>query len=120
MKPEIIRKDGKPHAVIPYEVYERLVEDAEMLSDIKAYDEAKARDEESFPADVVHRMVIEGENAIKVLREYRHLTQEELAEKTGGISLVYISDIESGKKSGSVKVLKAIAESLDVDLDMIA
>ncbi|MGH2413392.1 MAG: helix-turn-helix transcriptional regulator, partial [Microcystaceae cyanobacterium] len=108
-----------PHAVIPYEVYEKLVEDAEMLSDIKAYDEAKARDEESFPADVVYRMVLEDENPIKVLREYRNLTQEQLAQKAGGISRVYISDIESGRKSGSVKVLKAIAKALDVDINML-
>ena len=119
MTPEIIQKDGIPHAVIPYDVYEQLVEDSEMLSDIKAYDQAKAREEESFPSETIYRMVLEGENPLKVWREYRGLTQEQLAEAVGGISRAYISEIESGKKPGSLKVLKAIAQALNVDLEMI-
>ena len=38
MKCEIIQKEGQPHAVIPYEVYQQLLEDSEMLADLKAYD----------------------------------------------------------------------------------
>lgn len=35
MKPQVIQKDGKPeYAVIPYDEYEHLLEDARMLADI--------------------------------------------------------------------------------------
>ena len=67
-------------------IYEQLLEDSEMLADIKAYDEAKARNEEFFPATVVQRITIDGENPLKVWREYRGLTQEQLATAVGGIS----------------------------------
>ena len=38
MTTEIINKNGKSYAVIPYETYQQLIEDAEILADIKAYD----------------------------------------------------------------------------------
>ena len=119
MKCEIIHKEGQPHAVIPYGMYEQLLEDSEMLADLKAYDEAKAREEESFPADIVYRITLEGANPLKVWREYRGLTQKQLAEAVGGISRAYLSEIESGKKTGSLKVLNAIATALNIDVDMI-
>jgi DNA-binding XRE family transcriptional regulator len=119
MTPEIVDKQGKPHALIPLEFYEQLVEDAEMLADIRAFDAAKERNEESFPQDVVERMTLGGDHPLKVLREYRGMTQEELAEAAGGISRVYISDIELGKKNGSAKVLRALAHVLQVDMEML-
>jgi hypothetical protein len=42
MNVQIIEKDGQPEwAIIPYAEYERLREDAEMLQDVRAYDEAR-------------------------------------------------------------------------------
>ena len=42
MKVQVIEKNGSPEwAVIPYESYIQLVEDASMLQDIRDYDEAK-------------------------------------------------------------------------------
>lgn len=49
---------------------------------------------------------------MKVYRKYRGLLAGELAEKTG-ISQGYLSEIESGKKSDSLSVLKRIAAALD-------
>ena len=119
MTPEIIDRQGKPHVLIPLEFYEKLRDDAEMLADIRAFDAAKERNEESFPQDIVYRMTLGGDHPLKVLREYRGLTQEELADAAGGISRVYISDIERGKKSGSAKVLQALANVLQVDMEML-
>jgi hypothetical protein len=86
-KVQLILKEGRPeYAVIPYELYEQLVEDAETLQDIRDIDEIKARiergEEELIPAHVTYA-ILDGENPVKVWREYRGLTQQELATAAG-------------------------------------
>lgn len=120
MKYEIIQKEGNSYAVIPMETYQQLLEDSEMLADIKAYNQAKTRQEEFFPLDIVERISINEEHPLKVWREYRHFTQQQLAEEVGDISKVDISDIESGKKTVSKEIFEAIATILNVDIDMIS
>jgi len=121
MRVQIINKDGKPEwAVIPFQAYKRLVEDAEMLQDIRDYDEAKKgieEGEELVPSEVVYA-ILEGVNPIRVWREYRGLTQHQLAE-AAGISVPYLSQLESGKRKGSAEVLAALARALDLKLDDI-
>jgi DNA-binding XRE family transcriptional regulator len=118
MKTEIIERKGKRFAVVPLKDFERLRHDAEMLEDIRAFDAAKSRKEESFPAEVADRL-IDGQSPIRVFREYRGLTQEQLA-KAADIARPYLTELESGKKEGSVSVLKKIAAALKLELDDIA
>lgn len=118
MKMEIIERKGKQFAVVPLKAFERLVDEAEMLEDIRAYDAAKARKEESFPAAVADRLA-GGEHPIRVFREYRGMTQQMLAKKAR-ISRPYLTEMETGRKQGSVTVLKAIARALGLELDDIA
>jgi DNA-binding XRE family transcriptional regulator len=119
MSVQVIERDGKPEwAVIPYEEYERLVEEAEMLEDVRAYDQAKkaiAEGEELVPARVTYA-ILDGGNPVRVWREHRGLTQRQLAE-AAGISVPYLSQIESGKRTGSAEVLAAIARELGLSLD---
>lgn len=99
---------------------ERLVEEAEMLEDVRAYDEAKkaiAEGEELVPSEVTYA-ILDGGNPVRVWREHRGLTQLRLAE-TAGISVPYLAQIESGKRQGSAKVLAAIARGLGLSLDDI-
>jgi DNA-binding XRE family transcriptional regulator len=121
MTVQIIRKAGEPEwAVLPYETYLKLVEDAEMLADIRDYDaarEAVDAGEEMIPARVVYAM-LDGQSPVKVWREYRGLTQQQLA-TAAGISASYLSQIESGVRTGRPDVLQAIAGSLQVDVDDI-
>ncbi|HEY4311616.1 MAG TPA: helix-turn-helix transcriptional regulator [Pirellulales bacterium] len=117
MKTEIIERKGKQFAVVPLKEFERLVHDADMLEDIAGYDEAKARKDEMFPSEVADRLV-DGESPIRVFREYRKLTQEQLA-KAAGIARAYLTELEGGKKQGSVTVLKKIADALKLELDDI-
>ncbi len=121
MSVQVIERDGKPEwAVIPYEEYERLVDEAEMLQDVRAYDEAKeaiATGEELVPGRVTYA-VLDGGNPVRVWREHRGLTQQQLAE-AAGISVPYLSQIESGKRRGSAAVLAAIAKALELLLDDI-
>ena len=118
---QIIKKDGKPEwAVIPYRIYQRLAEDAEMLQDIRDYDQAKQAiedGEELLPSKVTYA-ILDGANPIRVWREHRGLTQHRLAD-AAGISIPYLSQIESGKRKGSADVLAAIAKALCLSLDDI-
>ncbi|MBI3960876.1 MAG: helix-turn-helix transcriptional regulator [Chloroflexi bacterium] len=119
---QIIERDGKPEwAVVPYAVYMQLAEDAEMLQDIRDYDSVKLAIEQSkeelIPAEVAFAL-LDGENPVKVWREYRGFTQQQLAERAE-ISTPYLSQIETGKRSGTTEVLLAIAKALNVTLDEI-
>jgi DNA-binding XRE family transcriptional regulator len=123
MSVQVIEKDGKPEwAVIPYEEYQRLLEEPEMLQDIQAYDEAKlsvAGGEELIPSEVTYA-ILDGENPVRVWREYRGLTQQHVAEKAG-ISEPYLSQLETGQRKGTMEVLSAIARVLDVSVeDLVA
>ncbi len=121
MKVQIINKDGKPEwAVLPYETYQQMIEDSEMLQDIRDYDDAKKaieEGEELVPSEVAYA-ILDGKSPIRVWREYRGLTRQQLA-GAAGISVPYISQIESGKRKGSTEVLSAIARALDLALDDI-
>jgi DNA-binding XRE family transcriptional regulator len=106
--------------VIPYEDYLRLLADAEMLEDVRAYDEAKrilAAGEELVPSAVTYA-ILDGANPVRAWREARGLTQGQLAE-AAGISTPYLSQIEAGKRKGSADVLAALARALRVSLDDI-
>lgn len=119
MSVQLILKEGKPeYAIVPYELYERLVADAEMLEDIRDYDaavQAVENGEELIPADVVYAL-LEGGNPIRVWREHRGLSQADLA-SLAGISSSYLSQLETGKRTGTAEVLNTIAEKLRIDLD---
>lgn len=122
MSVQIIKQGDKPEwAVVPYEVYIQLVEDAEMLQDVKEYDRVKAAleagDEEVIPGDVVDA-ILDGENPIKVWREFRGLSQQALAARAR-VSVPYLSQLETGKRRGSLAVLSAIARALKVPLDIL-
>jgi DNA-binding XRE family transcriptional regulator len=119
---QVIERDGKPEwAVLPYDVYVQLVEEAEMLQDIRDYDAVRTAieqgKEELIPSEVAFTL-LDGDNPIKVWREYRRMTQQQLAEKVE-ISTPYLSQIETGKRTGTFEILLAIARALEVTLDDI-
>lgn len=116
MKVQIIEKNGKPEwAVIPYREYRRLSEAAGMAEDVRDFDEAVSRDEEAVPHAMVQRLVT-GERPVKVWREYRGLTQAALA-RAARITPAYLSQIETGAREGSVRVLTALARTLQLDVE---
>lgn len=93
----------------------------ETLADVRDYDAAMERiaaGEELIPAEVVYAL-LDGGNPIRVWREYRGLSQAELAAKAG-ISASYLSQLEAGKRDGTVEVLSALAVELGVALDDLA
>jgi DNA-binding XRE family transcriptional regulator len=121
-KPDVITTpNGDKMVILPLAEYERLVDAAEDLSDVRAYDRAKQRlaagKDELIPAEFVDRM-LDGENKLRVWREYRGMSGKELAEKTG-LAAPYISQLETGQREGTVETLKKIAAALRVDIDDI-
>ncbi len=105
--------DGKPFVLVPEEEFEDMM-DIVMAREVMARIEAG---EETWPAELVYEL-LETDSRIRTYRNYRKMTVSELAE-AAGISQPYLSEIESGKKTGSVDVLKRIASALKVDLDDI-
>src|SRR5208283_3478397 len=122
MRVETITRKGKEFAVIPVAALQKLIEDAEMLADVKAYDAAKARlddgSDELIPLEITERR-LRGEPALCVWREYRGLTQEQLAKKAK-VSRALIAAIETRRKSGSVGTWKRLGAALGVGWEMLA
>jgi DNA-binding XRE family transcriptional regulator len=119
MRIEKITRKGKEFAVIPVEDLVRLMNDAEMLADVKAYDQVKAQldrgDDELIPLALIERRLA-GENSVSIWRDHRALTQEALANKSK-VSRAMIAAIETGHKTGSITTLKKLAAALNVDLE---
>ena len=105
--------DGKAYVLLSEEDYEDLMDSLEAQAIMARI----AAGEETWPLDVVEAKA-RGENAVRIYRTYRGLSVSELAE-AAGISQPYLSEIEKGKKTGSVDVLKRIAAALRVDLEDI-
>ena len=122
MRIETITRKGKEFAVIPVAALQKLMEDAEMLADVKAYDAAKARledgEDELIPLEMTERR-LRGEPALRIWREHRKLTQEKLAKKAK-VSRALIAAIETKRKAGSVRTWKRLGAALDVSWDQLA
>lgn len=116
---------GEDMVVLPKADYDRLLAAARD----KLEDEADAREaarilarlesgaEETLPFEIVRRL--RKENRIKVLREYRGLTQKALA-KAAEMNPLYLSQIECGRATGGVKSLTRLAQALGVEVEIIA
>lgn len=111
-------------AILPRKDYEALVaKAAEADEDIgTARLVARARKEVAsgaplLPKEVVDRLA-KGENAVRVLREWRDVTQMHLAFKTN-LSQSYISDIENRRRTGTPAALRLVADALNVPLDLL-
>ena len=112
---KIVTPGGETLVVLPVEEYERLVDAADIAAANKVRADISAGRDELVPADIVKR-ILGGENPIRVWRTHRGISARDLAVKAE-LSAAFISEIESGKKEGSVSAMKRIAEVLNVDID---
>jgi len=119
MSAQFIEIEGKQVVVIPADDYRVLLEKAEMLDDVAAYDRAKsaleAGDDELVPAAVANA-ILDGENPVRVWRQHRKMSQAQLAE-AASISQGYLAQIETGKREGTLGLYRSLADALGVDLD---
>ncbi|HQS71305.1 MAG: transcriptional regulator [Novosphingobium sp. 28-62-57] len=120
MTMQLIEIDGRKLAVLPLEEYRELVDAAEDQADIVAAAAAEKRrqeGEEYLPSDMVNRL-IDGENALRVWREYRGYTVSRLAEEAG-VNKASVSLLENGKSFGRPATWRALADVLKVTVDDI-
>jgi len=112
---KIITPTGETLVVLPIGEYEKLVDAADISNAKQILQDIDNGVDEFVPAELVNKLM-EGENPVRVWRKFRKLSAKNLA-KQAGISSAYLSEIETGKKSGSAITLKALANALNVDLD---
>lgn len=114
---QFIERNGKrEYAVVPMELFARLMRAAEGLDDVALFDAVKAADDGFRVPGAVAHAILDGVHPVKAWREHRGFTQDALAEKAG-ISKAYLSQIETGKRTGVAKTLKALASALGVTLN---
>ena len=99
-------------------LFERLDDMAEEAADRRSLDLIGEAPGDFLPLEATERLAA-GDSAVKVWRKHRGMNQGELA-AASGISQNYLSEIERGRKGGSVEVLKALAQALGLDLDDLA
>ena len=122
-EPIIIEHEGQPtHVVLPFAEWRRMKAALEDFED--AVDAAVAKriledpKTEWVPGEVMERLV-EGQNPIRVWREYRGLSQAALAARAK-LPQQTISMLETGRRKGTVDHLRRLAEVLGVGLEDLA
>jgi ribosome-binding protein aMBF1 (putative translation factor) len=115
---------GEELAVLPKAEYERLAALAtdEDVGTARLVRKARAavasRQEVLLPKSVVDQLAAGDHHPVRILREWREMTQAMLAqamETTQG----YLSDIESSKRKGTVDFYKRAARALGVPIDLL-
>ncbi len=116
-KLQTITLGGKEYAVVPRAEYEALrnAVDEDIMDAAIIRRVLENPDQELVPFELVKR-IASGEHPVRVWRDYRGMKAGELA-AAAGIVASYLSDIENGKKPGSVKAVKRIADALNITVD---
>ena len=124
INPKVISIEGTEMVLLTRAEFDELVavvEAAEDAEDAEAYRRAKADLEAGYdivlPVEVSARCR-KGESLLRAVRNWRGLTQAEVAEKAG-LTQGYLSDLESGKREGAPATLRKIAEAMGIDPVML-
>jgi ribosome-binding protein aMBF1 (putative translation factor) len=120
MTAQTIEIAGQQMVVLSKAEFDRLTRAAECYDDICAAVAAKERSdagEELVPATVVNR-ILDGESALKVWREFRGYSQDELAAKVGKQGS-WLGKMERGDLKGKLPMWRKLASVLDIELDDI-
>ena len=117
-KRQIISQDGKPaFVVIPIDEWRRIESTLEDRGDAAAVRAFQKNPSETFPDSVVEA-ILAGAHPIKAFREYRRLTQAQLATRVG-TSAVYVSQLERGERRAGRKLRTKIGAALAVDAGVL-
>ena len=121
--PQIIRTpSGEELVVLPRAEYEALLEradhEAEDADDVAIYDARKAAGDVVLPPEV-SAAILRGESRLKAIRNWRGETQLHLNFKTG-IGQGYLSDLESGRRTGTPETIAKLAQALSVPVEWLS
>lgn len=118
MKRQIISQDGKPaFVVIPIDEWRQIESRLEDRGDVSAVRAFLKEPTETFP-DAMVAAILDGAHPIKAFREYREMTQAQLASRVG-TTAAYISQIERGDRRAGRKLRTKIGAALKVDAAML-
>ena len=92
-----------------------LIESIEDLEDTLAA--IVAEDDVRIPHEPA-MAIVNGASPIRAFRQYHGLTLQELSNRTN-LSTGYLSEIERGRKAGSVSALARIAKALGTTIDAL-
>ena len=121
--PQIIRTPGGEELVVlsraEYEaLLERADHEAEDADDVAIYDARKAAGSVVLPPEV-SAAILRGESRLKAIRHWRDETQLHLNFKTG-IGQGYLSDLESGRRTGTPETIAKLAQALNVPVEWLS
>jgi len=125
--PQIIRTHtGEELVVLPRGEYEALLaraggDEAEDADDVAIYDARKAELAAGgvvLPPEV-GAAILRGDSRLKAIRNWRGETQLHLNFKTG-IAQGYLSDLETGRRTGTPETLAKLAQALDVPVEWLS
>jgi hypothetical protein len=123
---QIIRTPGGEELVVlPLADYEALLDradhKAEDADDIAIYEARKAELTAGgvvLPPEV-SAAILRGDSRLKAIRHWRDETQMHLSFKTD-ISQGYLSDLESGRRTGTPETVAKLAQALDVPVEWLS
>lgn len=101
---DLLHIDGKPYVLVPMQEYRKLT---------NRVDEDAAADA-ALPDDVLNALAARTDHPVKVLRRFRKMTQVDLA-KLADMSRAYLTEIETGRKQGSIRAMRQLADALKVN-----
>jgi len=124
--PQIIRTpSGEELVVLPRAEYEALLDradpEAENADDVAIYDARKAELAAGgvvLPQEV-STAILRGDSRLKAIRHWRDETQQHLSAQTG-IGQGYLSDLESGRRTGAPETIAKLAQALNVPVEWLS
>jgi DNA-binding XRE family transcriptional regulator len=99
MNHDLLHIQGKPFVLVP-------LHDYRMMS-------TNTDDSDDLPETLLDALHTGQESPVKILRKHRDMTQDDLA-VASGISRPYLTEIETRKKTGSLRAIQALAKALNV------
>ena len=105
MDHDLLHIQGKPYVLVPLHEYRMLTG-------------AGAEKQANLPQEILDAIYVREDHPVKILRKYRGMTQNDLAHLSG-LSRPYLTEIETGKKDGSVNAIRAIADALQVNTGLL-
>jgi prevent-host-death family protein len=105
---QIISKNGIPmFVIVPYDEY------------ISSRQKQKAEEKLYFPQEVVEKTAVDGKSLIRAWREYKRMSQKEVAEQMGITQAAYCQ-LEKSENRLRHATLKKIAAALGISVDQLS